>query len=246
MPSTGSPPRPEKVSASADSPEVLERVREGLDQVDAIAKQLRKQIGRRGTFDELVSFGREGLLSAARTFDPTLGVPFRRWASYRVRGAMLDGVRGASMVPRSVYERLRAVDAAHHAAEAAAEEGSASPPSSAEEADARLAIHLARIATAVAVGLLAAPGSGGTGESLDPNPSADEVLGREETLAAVRQAMGALPDQERHLIQRYYFDDVQLDDAAGEIGLSKSWASRLHARAIETITRRMKRSGTTF
>ncbi len=227
--------------AAADTPEVLARVTGALDLVDVIAKQLRRQLGGKVMVDELVSFGREGLLAAARTFDPTLGVPFRRWANYRVRGAMFDGVRSTSMLPRSVYERLRAIEGGHHASEAAAEEGTAQRPASAEEADARLGSYLAGIATAVALGLLATPTDGVNGEGLDPAPPADAALGRAETLAAVRAAMASLPDQERHLIQRHYFDDVQLDEAAREIGLSKSWGSRLHGRAIEAITRHMKR-----
>jgi RNA polymerase sigma factor for flagellar operon FliA len=191
--------------------------------------------------DDLVSHGREGLLGAARSFDPGYGVPFRRWANFRVKGAMLDGVRAASMLPRSVYERLRAVEAAHHASEGLAEEGSARPPGSAEEADARLTAYLASIATAVAVGLLATP-TDGSKESLDPTAPADEQLARAEVLAEVRAAMEELPEQERHLVQRHYLDDVRLDEAANEIGLSKSWGSRLHTRAIEGITRHMKRA----
>lgn len=227
---------------SADSPEVLSRLAEGLPIVDIVARQLRSQLGGKVMLDELVSFGREGLLGAARSFDPTLGVPFRRWANYRVRGAMLDGVRKTSMLPRSVYSRLRAIEGAHHASEGAAEEGSARVPGSAAEADERLGAYLAGIATAVALGLLATPADPSTGESLDQGASADEVLARAETLAEVRQALATLPEQERHLIQRHYFDDVRLDEAAGELGLSKSWGSRLHTRAIESIARQLKRA----
>ncbi len=194
--------------------------------------------------DELVSFGLEGLLAAARTFDPTLNVPFRRWANYRVRGAVLDGVRKSSLLPRSVYARLRAMEGANHAAEAAAEDGSAAPPATAEDADARLGTYLAGIATAVAVGLLATPVDGTTGDSVDPTPAADDVIGRAETMAAVREAVATLPEPERHIVQRHYFDDISLDDAAREVGLSKSWGSRLHGRAILAITRHMKRTRT--
>jgi RNA polymerase sigma factor for flagellar operon FliA len=224
---------------------VVARIHEELALVDIIAKQVRRQLGGRVPLDDLLSFGREGLVTAARTFDPAVGVPFRRWANFRIRGAMIDGVRSASMVPRSVYERLRAIEAAQHAAEGAAEDGSARPCASPEEADARLGTYLAGIATAVAVGLLAAPSDGVTADGVDPAPRADDALARAETLAAVRRAMDELPEQERHLIQRHYFDDVRFDEAAKELGLSKSWGSRLHTRAIEGITRHMKRAKVT-
>jgi RNA polymerase sigma factor for flagellar operon FliA len=230
-----------KEKANADSPEVARRVASELALVDIIAGQLYKQLGGKIMKDELASAGREGLLDAARTFDEGLGVPFRRWANYRIRGAMIDGARSASTLPRSVYLRLRAIEAAHHTASGAAEEGSASEPSSAEEADARLGAYLAGIATAVAVGLLA-DGSGGASEISDPAPSAEEQLAREQTMDAVRAAVETLPTQERHLVQRHYFEGAQLDEAARELGLSKSWGSRLHTRAIESITRQLKRA----
>jgi RNA polymerase sigma factor for flagellar operon FliA len=49
------------------------------------------------------------------------------------------------------------------------------------------------------------------------------------------------PEAERHLLKRHYFDGITFDEAAKELSLSKSWASRLHARAIEGLTRELKR-----
>ena len=65
-------------------------------------------------------------------------------------------------------------------------------------------------------------------------------LNQADTLAAVREAVDALPEQERHLIQRHYFEDVRLDEASRELGLSKSWGSRIHSRAIASITQTLK------
>jgi len=239
-----SPPK-----AHADSPEVLALVRSELPRVDVVATILNRQLGGRVQRDDLVSFGREGLLQAARSFDLTRGVPFTRWASFRIHGSMIDGVRSQSLLPASVYRKLRAIESAHHASEAAAEDGSARHSASADEADARLTTYLAGIATAVTLGLLATPTPGATfdePDGFDPTPTAEDVLGGAETLAAVREAMVALPEHERHLVQRHYFDDVRLDEAAAEIGLSKSWGSRLHGRAIESLTRHMARTKTTL
>jgi RNA polymerase sigma factor FliA len=226
-----------------DSPEVLARIESTLPLVDTIAGQLRKQLGDAVMRDELVSFGREGLLAAARSFDPTLGVPFTRWANYRVRGAMLDGVRELGGLPRAVHRRLRGVAAAHHTLEGVAEEEARGRASTPDEADTRLGAYLSGIATAVALGLLATPGDGG--EAVDRAPSPEEQLGTSEALKVVREAVAELPEQERHMVTRHYFDDVRLDEAAAELGLSKSWGSRIHARALEAITRHMKRSKAT-
>jgi RNA polymerase sigma factor (sigma-70 family) len=44
--------------------------------------------------DELLQWGAIGMLEAAQKFDPAHGVPFEAYAIRRVRGAMLNGLRG--------------------------------------------------------------------------------------------------------------------------------------------------------
>jgi RNA polymerase sigma factor FliA len=223
-----------------DPPAVLDRVREGLPLVNIICHQLRRQIGSAVRMDDIVSYGREGLLAAARSFDPMRGVPFRRWANIRVRGSVIDGIRASSTLPRSVYSRLRSVDAPLPRQEGRRDEATRGTDRSAEDADRRLDEYLASAATAIALGF-----SGSTielGEPTDRSPTAEERLVREELLVAIRNAISELPEVERTLLQRHYFDGVTFEHAASELGLSKSWASRLHARAIQTVTRSLKRS----
>jgi len=50
-----------------------------------------------------------------------------------------------------------------------------------------------------------------------------------------------LPASERTLIERHYFGDETLEQAAASVGLSKSWGSRLHARAIDAIAKELRR-----
>jgi RNA polymerase sigma factor FliA len=230
-------------SHPVDSPEVLARVTEGLPLVDIIARQMCRQIGRSADYDEMVSQGREGLLSAARTFEPERGVPFRRWANLRVRGAMIDGLRALGTLPRRIYKRLQAIEAGDRVAEAMLEDHAAAPPIDAQRADERLGVYLAEVATAMAMGLLE-PGASGVEPASpeDRGASAEELLGRHELMTHARAAIAELPTAERQLLERHYFDDVTFEDAARELGLSKSWASRLHARGIEAVTRGLRRA----
>ena len=96
----------------SDTPEVIALVRAELELVDVIAKQISREIGSVVEYDDLVSTGREGLLDAARRFDPTLGTAFRTYARIRVRGAIVDAVRQMAGLPRRAYERLSALRAA--------------------------------------------------------------------------------------------------------------------------------------
>lgn len=51
----------------------------------------------------------------------------------------------------------------------------------------------------------------------------------------MRDSIGALPERERHLILMYYFQNKTLEEIGEKLGLSKSWTSRLHARALSNL-----------
>jgi RNA polymerase sigma factor for flagellar operon FliA len=228
--------------ADANSPEVVSRVHECMDLVDIVARQVRRQLGSRLDLDDMLSAGREGLLSAARSFDVSRGVPFRRWANLRVRGAVLDAVRQQGNLPRRVWQRLRAIEAGDRVQENAVEEEATAPAKSAQEADQRLGNYLAGIATAMAMGLIAEATGPEPEDVKDIRQSAEEQLAHHQLVALARAAVDRRPDAERHLLVRHYFEGVTFDEAAKELGLSKSWASRLHARAIEAMAKDLRRA----
>jgi len=227
-----------------DSQEVLERFHSSLDLVDAIARQVLRRTARYLQLDELQSLGQEGLWSAARRFDPEQGVPFRPYASYRIRGAMLDGARRASQLPRSVYEKLRCYELANQYCEGVAldQMGPAPPGETRADAQRLLDEHLANMATAIAVGLLAetAVGDDGALTNVDPRESADRSLEQAQILDLIREQVSHLPDEERELVRRHYFEGERFDLVAQDLGLSKSWASRLHTRAIGRLSKRLR------
>lgn len=233
-----SPPKP-----PPDPPEVLARIDEGLDLVDMLARQLRRQFGSYVQVDDLVSQGREALLAAARTFDPDRGVPFRRWANLRVRGAMIDLVRSQGNLPRRVYRKLRAVQAADRVHENAAEEQAAAPVTGAEDADAKVGDQLGTAAMAMAISFLGMRSGDAVDRARDPKDTPEEEVAKAELLVRIRAAIAERPEAERLLLERHYFEGVNFEETARELGLSKSWASRLHSRAIEAIAKAMKRGG---
>ena len=226
-------------AASADSPEILARIKEGQEVVGLLARQLRRTFGSHVTIDDLTSHGSEALLIAARTFDPQRGIPFRRWANLRVRGAMVDGIRSQGNLPRRVYRKVRAMQLAAEAAEGSIEDA---PPPTAEAADDALSQKLSASALAMAIGFMTMRrGDAALSEARDETESPEEQVAAAELLENVREAIAERPEAERTLLLRHYFDDVTLDEAAKEMGLSRSWASRLHTRALEGIVKAMRR-----
>ena len=237
----GRPGSTKDTTSGGDSPEVTARIQAGLDLVDINARQFAKRLGHALSVDEISSYGHEGLLRAARTFEEERGVPFRRWANLRIRGAILDGLRAQGDLPRHVYRRLNAIEGGDRMHDTLLEEDSASPAPSAEEADRRLGNYLAGIATAMAIGVVAEARGGDLTALADRGPSPEEALAKEQLVKVVREILATRPEEERTLVRRHYFEGATFEQAAHELGLSKSWASRLHARAIDGIARELKR-----
>ncbi len=232
------------VKAPADDPATLERFEGALDLVDSVARRIRRMVEHSIESDELLAYGREGLLDAARRYDADRGVPFRAFAYFRVRGAMIDGVRSLGRLPRRKYRMLQAAAAATRTSEGAAEDVHAPPPpgSTAAHADAALAAHLGAMATAMAAGLIARTAHGDDGDriAVASGDDPEESVANAELLHLVRDAVEGLEDPERELVRRHYFGGERFDLVAAELGLSKSWASRLHSRAITRLTKRLK------
>lgn len=193
--------------------------------------------------DDLRSFGREGLLDAARKFDSERGVPFRAYANFRVRGAIIDGVRSVAQLPRRAYERLNGLSAALKVSEGSADDAFTAPANATRaQADQALGDHLAAMAAAITVGLIAPTSIGEEGERVQvataENP--EEAVARAQLLALVESALEALPDQEAALVRRHYLEGERFDHVAQSLGLSKSWASRLHTRAMQRLAKRLR------
>jgi RNA polymerase sigma factor for flagellar operon FliA len=232
------------VAPPEDSKEVLARFHSHMDLVDLIARQLARELGRSAELDDLRAMGHQGLLEAARRFDEGRGVTFRRFANYRVRGAMLDGVRKSAPLPRRAHARIRALEAALLVAETNAEDAApgSAVPSDPHASEQKLTEHLADMATAMAVGLLATPALGDEGEpsAVDTTRSPEEAVAEAELRKIVIDALEELPSDERELVRRHYLEGERFDHVAASLGLSKSWGSRLHTRAVARLTKRLR------
>lgn len=229
---------------SKESPEVLERFSSALGLVDIVARQILRTLGGASELEELLSFGREGLWDAARRFDDSRGVPFRGYANFRVRGAIIDGVRSSARLSRRTHERLNGLQAAARISEGAFEDLSVPRPpgSGAAEAEMALADHLAAMATATAAGLIAPTAHGESGERtlVDTSDNPEQAYAQGQLLSLIRASIAELPHEEAELVRRHYLEGARFDHVADELGLSKSWASRLHTRALTRLAKRLR------
>jgi len=177
--------------------------------VHGLANRLRRELSLRGDLEDLIAFGFGGLLEARHRFDPGRGVRFQTFAYHRVRGAMLDGVRKMSQLPRRAHERLQA----------AAEPTPTAAPTALDRAFTRM--------SALSAGTVL------QGRFGDESP--EEVLLKNESVTRLLQALPSLSPRQRVLVRGFYFDGRSIDAMAQELGISKSWASRLHTNALRAL-----------
>src|SRR5258707_11962977 len=119
------------------APEKNQLVEQHLGLVQAIARKVKKTLGARIDYDDLVAYGSKGLVEAAERYDARPGVAFSTFAYYRIRGAMFDGLRTMGWYSRADYARYRAEERANeylqgHADRPAAEGASSQTADTAE------------------------------------------------------------------------------------------------------------------
>lgn len=201
--------------------------------VRSLASQVRKQFNASLELDELVAYGQIGLLEAAERFDPKVGANFLTFAHYRIKGAIFDGLRKMGVLrgsdARSAHTTERANAYLGNLSDRAS--GGGNQMGSLDDDVRELSNAVTGLAMVFATSLEGTEGLQVSDESMP----ADQRLELEQLRRRVRAAIGKLPDKERKLLEGYYFQGKTLEEAGAEIGQSKSWASRLHARAVEKL-----------
>ena len=189
-------------------------------------------------FEELVALANEGLAEAAQRFEPDRGAQFETFAWYRVHGAILDGLRSTTNLPRRAWRTLIALRAADAYLEnrgerevGAARRGASRPQG--KQALAQIRDSLAAVRTMYVISLEAMREAGF--DRPDAAPAADSRIDSDRFAQRLRAALEALPEKERALVTKHYWEGKNLLEAGAELGISKSWASRLHAQAVERL-----------
>ena len=226
-----------------DSPDVLSRVQEGLAIVDSVSRRFSRELGGSLELEDLKGDARIALLAAARAFDPSRGLPFAAYASFRIRYALFDVVRQMAL-PRRTYERLRTIEEATRMDEGRAEDSfAAQPQPSAPSSACRLGELIAATASAMALGIIPETAMQADGERVGIERSdPEQELSRAQLNALVLRLVDDLPGKEGKLVRRHYYDGVPFVIIAKELTISRFWVCRLHCRAIARLTKQIARA----
>jgi RNA polymerase sigma factor for flagellar operon FliA len=210
-------------------------VREHLPLIQYAVAELASRIPGHVHRSDLVSAGMLGLTQAARSFDPERGIAFDRFASTRIRGALLDELRGRDWASRSVRARARRMQQVTQ--DLTTRLGRT--PTGAEVAGAmgldvdatrKLAGDVHR-ATVLNYESLTAEGSAEVA-LVDEGENPEEALVSRERRAYLTDAVAALPERLRRVVVGYFFEESSMQALADELGVSESRVSQMRAEAL--------------
>jgi RNA polymerase sigma factor for flagellar operon FliA len=226
------------VSETIGEDERQRLILEHLPQVRLIARRIQERLPENVTLDDLVSTGVVGLISAIDNFDPAQNVKLRTYAEYKIRGAILDSLRGLDWAPRQKRRRAKQIEKAISAAEQRLKRA----PDE-EEVAAQLEISLVEyhewLVEIRGLNIASLEGAGteqgkelinylpDTGDNL---PST--LLERSELERLLAESIEAIPPMERTVLSLYYKDELTLREIAQVVNLHESRISQLKSQAI--------------
>ncbi len=219
-------------------PEAVERlVVENLPLVGHLVREVASRVPAHVSRDELASAGMMALVVSAQHFDAARGVPFARFAAIRVRGAIMDELRGMDWAVRAVRTRAREVDNVRTQLY-----GVLSRTPRPEEIAATLGLRVADLAAldadlarAGVVSLHALGPTWGSDLLVDSADGPELALLRREQLDQLYTAINELPERLRTVVTGYFFEERKMADIAKELGVTESRISQMRAEAVRLL-----------
>ncbi len=214
--------------------ELDDLVRAHLPLVGHLVRELLSRVPAHVSRDDLASAGMAALAAAAKGFDPSRGIPFSAFATTRIRGALLDELRGLDWASRSVRSRARRIEAAEQQLTATL----GRTPTAQELAEA-LGVALDELRSVDedvqrAMVLSLQGFAAGTAEDLVRESAAgpEALILQRERIGYLHDAIESLPERLRVVVQGYFFQERPMAELAAELGVSESRISQLRAEAL--------------
>jgi RNA polymerase sigma factor for flagellar operon FliA len=212
-------------------------IRANMPLVGHLVREMLGRVPSHVNRDDLTSAGLAALVTAARSFDPQRGIPFARFASTRIRGGLLDELRGLDWASRSVRHRARRADAARQELTAAF----GRTPTTGELAGS-LGIGVSEIEAMEedvqrAVVLSLQGFTAGAAEEMVTERTAgpEDLLVHRERIGYLYDAIGALPERLRLVVTGYFLDERPMGEIAAELRVTESRVSQLRAEALALL-----------
>jgi RNA polymerase sigma factor for flagellar operon FliA len=182
--------------------------------------------------DDLASAGSLALVLAARSYDASTGVPFARYASLRIRGALLDELRSMDWATRGSRTRVRELAATTEQLAAAL-----GRPATRDEIATALGVDVRAVDQIRADAdrrVLSIDASEGVIADMivDGTSTPEEAVLATERVHWLRAAVDTLPDRLQVVVRAIFLEDRSVADLADELGVTQSRVSQLRTEAL--------------
>ncbi len=195
-------------------------------------------------YEDMVSYGVQGLIEAYYAFDPDKGAKFSTYALPRIRGSILDAIRATHPLPRSLQkfgsDLEKATAALHVKLNRAPTRDELAAHMGIEGKDFMSSLRTSNLRV-VSLDSLADTAANGNSEKLwemadeDPNIDPDSVAEETMVRAKLAEAVELLPEREKVIVRLYYMKSQSLKSIGDSLGISESRASQLRHRAIRRL-----------
>ncbi|HEX6018681.1 MAG TPA: RNA polymerase sigma factor FliA [Burkholderiaceae bacterium] len=214
--------------------------------VRRLAHQMIAKLPANVELDDLIQVGMIGLNDALSRFDAGQGVQFETFATQRIRGAMLDELRGGDWMSRGDRRHQRTIEAAVHKLEQKLQRA----PSESEIADEMgmlLGDYQELLGKVRGTQLFYLEDlSGDDGDDFLDRHVADDgadplaMLQDHRMRSALVDAIGKLPEREQYVMSMYYEHDMNLKEIAAVLGVTESRICQLHSQSIARLRSRLR------
>lgn len=209
-----------------------------LPQVRLIARRIQERLPENISLEDLVSTGVIGLIAAIDNFDSSHNVKLKTYAEYKIRGAILDSLRGLDWAPRQKRRQAKRIEAAICAAEQRLKRA----PTEDEIAE-QLEISLEEYhewlveIRGLNIASLEYTSSDQGKDLLHYLPDGDDnlpstLLEKSELERLLARGIDAIPPMERTVLGLYYNEELTLREIAQVVNLHESRISQLKSQAI--------------
>jgi RNA polymerase sigma factor for flagellar operon FliA len=212
---------------------------EHLPQVRLIARRIHERLPESVSLEDLISTGVIGLISAIDHFDSAHNVKLKTYAEYKIRGAILDSLRGLDWAPRQQRKKSKQIEAAVGAVEKR-EHRSATEEEIAAELGLSMSEYYEWLVDVRGVNMASlevnAPEEHGRDllhyvcDSEEKWPS--HLMERAELEGLLTQAISRMPPVERTVLSLYYHEELTLREIAKVVKVHESRVSQLKSQAI--------------
>ena len=207
--------------------------------VKKIATNVYKKLPSSVEYDDLVSYGSIGLLDAVKKFDPDKGFKFETYASIRINGSILDGLRQEDWLPRTVRQKLKKIEQIKTDLEAKNEYSFTNLADALEMTESDLNSFISKHNTQFVTMEYHHSAN-------DEELSLSDIISDNKTLSdgnvfleslshSLEERLSRLTDKEKVVFLLYYYENLTLSEIGRLFNVTESRICQIHSNGIEKI-----------